>query len=139
MISGNINRRKKINIVHSLQIKYTLSLLIPFFFIFVLVELQMFFIIKSLLPYIEFLAVKDIILKSIILVMVEVLLLLSIAGIINIIYLHRIGGPINRLIKEINEMVITKEYKLLQVRKKDELKPLIDAFNKIIVQLKEQQ
>jgi len=129
------DRRKKLRIVHKLQLKYTLSLLLPFFIILLIVELQMFYVIKYLLPYIEFLAVRDVIIKSIIIIMVEVLILLCLAGVFNIIYLHRIAGPIPRLMKEIDEMVTTKKYHLLAIRKNDELLPLIQKFNLIIEEL----
>jgi|YNPNPStandDraft_1061719.scaffolds.fasta_scaffold65224_2 signal transduction histidine kinase len=129
------DRRKRLRIVHKLQLKYTLSLLLPFFIIFIIIELQMFYVIKYLLPYIEFLAVRGVIVKSIIIIMVEVLILLSLAGLFNIIYLHRIAGPISRLIKEIDEMVVSKKYHLLTVRKKDELASLIQKFNLIIEEL----
>lgn len=129
------DRRKKIKIVHYLQLKYTMSLLIPFIFILLIVELQLYFVIKTLLPSIEFLAVKSTIIQSIILIMIEVLILLIIAGIFNVIYLHRIAGPINRLIKEIDEMLTTNNYHILFIREKDELKPLIFSFNKIIEKL----
>jgi len=63
------DRRKRLRIVHKLQLKYTLSLLLPFFIILLIVELQMLYVIKYLLPYIEFLTVKEIIIKSIIIIM----------------------------------------------------------------------
>lgn len=133
------DRRKKLRIVHYLQLKYTISLLLPFLLILLIVELQMFFIIKTLLPYVEFLSVRGEIIRSIIIIMIEVFILLFIAGIFNIIYLHRIAGPINRLCKEIDEMVKNNQYHLLQIRKKDELIPLIDKFNLIIKKLIEKQ
>ncbi|MCX7715889.1 MAG: hypothetical protein N2Z73_00565 [Endomicrobia bacterium] len=126
------DRRKKFRIVHRLQLKYTLSLLIPFFFILLLVELQMFFVIKTLLPNIEFLVVRDVIIRSIIIIMIEVLILLTVAAVVNIIYLHRIAGPISRLVNEIDTMVRTQNYHFLSIRKKDELRPLIDKFNLLI-------
>jgi len=129
------DRRKKLRIVHKLQLKYTLSLLLPFFIILLIVELQMFYVIKYLLPYIEFLAVRGVIIKSIIIIMVEVIILLLLAGFFNIIYLHRIAGPITRLMKEIDEMTIDKKYHLLSVRKNDDLLPLIQKFNLIIDEL----
>ncbi|MCX7956513.1 MAG: hypothetical protein N2643_01270 [Endomicrobia bacterium] len=129
------NRRKKLKIVHNLQIKYTFSLLIPFIFILLIVELQMYFIIKTLLPSIEFLAVKNTVINSIVIIMLEVFFLLVIAGFFNIVYLHRIAGPINRLVNEIEEMLKTNRYHTLVVRKKDELKPLIFSFNKILEKL----
>lgn len=126
------DRRKKFRIVHSLQIKYTLTLILPFFLIFLLIEMQMFYVIKSLLPHIEFLATKGLILKNIILIMVEVLILLIFAAIVNINYLHNIAGPLNRITKELAEMEKTKNYYLLTVRASDEIKPLINEFNKIL-------
>jgi nitrogen fixation/metabolism regulation signal transduction histidine kinase len=129
------DRRRRLRIVHKLQLKYTWSLLLPFFIIFLIVELQMFYVIKYLLPYIEFLAVRGVIVKSIVIIMIEVLILLALAGMFNIIYLHRIAGPISRLIKEIDEMVANKKYHLLTIRKKDELFSLIQKFNLIIEEL----
>lgn len=126
------NRRKKFSVVHHLQLKYTFSLLIPFFFILLLVELQMFFVIKTLLPHVEFLIVRDTIVKSIIIIMVEVLILLAVAAVGNIIYLHRIAGPIPRLIRELDDMIKTKNFHILSIRKTDELRPLIDKFNLVI-------
>ncbi len=129
------NRRKKFRIVHKLQLKYTFSLLVPFFIIFLLVELQMFYVIKHLLPYIEFLAVREVIIKSIVIIMIEVVILLFLAGLFNIIYLHRIAGPIPRIMKEIDEMVASNKYHLLNIRKTDELFPLIQKFNLILNEL----
>jgi len=129
------NRRRKIVLIHSLQLRYTFSLLIPFFIIFLFIELQMFFIIKYLLPKVEFLATKNLILESMVLIIIEVFILLFIAAILNIYYLHKIAGPINRIINEIKNMLETKNYHLIKIRKKDELKSLIDEFNKIISKL----
>ncbi len=129
------NRRKALRVVHYLQLKYTLSLLLPFLFILLIVELQMYYMIKMLITHVEFLSVKGDIIKSIIIIMIEVFVLLVIAGIFNIIYLHRIAGPINRLINEINKMVETDKYHLLVVRKSDELGGLVNSFNSVIKKL----
>ncbi len=133
------DRRKKFRIVHKLQLKYTLSLLVPFFIILIIVELQMFYIIKWLLPAREFVETQNIIVSSIVLTMLEVLILLILAGMINIIYLHRIAGPINRIIKELNEMEKTGNYHLLSVRKDDEIQPMITEFNKILAKFIQQK
>ncbi|MCS7152108.1 MAG: hypothetical protein NZ928_07015 [Endomicrobia bacterium] len=129
------DRRKKLRIVHKLQIKYTLRFLVPFFVILLIIELQMIYVIKLLLPHVEFLIIRNEIIRTLIFVMFEVLVILGIVAVYNITYLHRLVGPINRLMQEIDEMVKNKNYHLLTVRKDDELLPLVNKFNLIIEQL----
>lgn len=129
------DRRKKIRIVHQLQVKHTVKFFLLFFIILLLIGFQMVYIVKLLLPHTEFLVIRNEIIKTLVLIMIEVVITLGILAIYNIIYLHRFVGPINRLIREIEEMVKTKEYHTLQVRKDDELLPLISKFNLIIEEL----
>lgn len=129
------DRRKRLRIVHKLQVKHTVKFLLLFSIILLVIGFQMIYIIKLLLPHVEFLVIRNEIIKTLIFIMVEVILALGILGLYNIIYLHRFVGPINRLIKEIETMVNSKHYHLLHIRKDDELLPLVDKFNLLIEEL----
>ena len=45
---------------------------------------------------------------------------------------HRIAGPIYRLEKELDRIIAGEKIPQIKLRKKDELKPLVDKINKII-------
>jgi len=45
---------------------------------------------------------------------------------------NRLAGPVERLVKEVDEIASGQRLKRLSVRKDDDLKPLIESVNKIL-------
>jgi nitrogen fixation/metabolism regulation signal transduction histidine kinase len=45
---------------------------------------------------------------------------------------HTIAGPIQRLEKELDDRIDGKKHTHIQLREKDELKPLVDRINKLL-------
>jgi len=69
---------------------------------------------------------------------VNLLLLISIPLILLIVWIialelsHRLAGPVYRIERELEEISEGKKSGPLKLRRKDELKPLVDKINKII-------
>ncbi len=124
-----MSRRK---FFHKFVTKYSLSVLIPFFIVFILLQLQIFYTIKLVLPYVEVLEIKGVLIKNMVIVIVVTFIIFLVASVISSIYLHRFSGPITRLIKELKEMQETKKYHFLKVRYNDEIYPLIEEFNNVL-------
>ncbi len=65
-------------------------------------------------------------------------LVLIFLWLLGIIMSHRMAGPIDRLTRELDDIIKTGNYKRrIQVRKEDEMKPFVDNIDKLLIRISE--
>jgi len=141
-----VHARKRYLVNKPLQLSYAFYLILFTGLMIVIFGLSLWYINKIYLDFFQKIAGQDVVSPSyissiqnqfLIGIPIAVVLVSCLLLVLGVYISHRIAGPAYRITKNLNSIGIDNQMDTIQIRKRDQLKEMADAFNHMVHALKD--